>query len=364
LTSINTGGAEKFCVDLCNTQANISDNEIYLCVLDSLDKQPLVKMVSSNVKLISLNKQGGYSLKIIFKLYQLLSKIHPDIVHLNGRSLVYASLPILIKNIPSIYTVHTMADREYNKYIIQYNKFLFNIFYKSFTPVAISKSVRDTIIKTYGKKYQDMIYNGSSKLNVSIKEKQVFDFIKSLKKDENSLVFLYIGRIRYVKNTLLLIKAFNQLLDQNKNICLCIVGYDGSENHSYLLECERENRHPSKIKFVGRRENIADYLLHSDALCLTSNYEGLGIAALEAFSMGLPVLSTPSGGPSELIDNKINGYVSTQISVESYVEILDKFIKNPLKDKDKIIDIYQEKYSMNACASKYLELYEKKIYEK
>ena len=56
LTSINTGGAEKFCVDICNTQAEISNNDIYLCVFDSVnDDQPLVKMISSNVKLISLN---------------------------------------------------------------------------------------------------------------------------------------------------------------------------------------------------------------------------------------------------------------------------------------------------------------------
>ena len=127
LTSINTGGAEKFCVDICNTQAHISDNEIYLCIIDRIsEEQPLVKMISSDVKLISLNKQGGYSLKMIFKIYQLLAKINPDIIHLNGRALIYSSIPILIKRIPSVYTVHTMAHKEANKYIRNYMKFLFN----------------------------------------------------------------------------------------------------------------------------------------------------------------------------------------------------------------------------------------------
>ena len=111
LTSINTGGAEKFCVDICNTQADISDNEIILCVIDRITDQPLVKMISSSVTLISLNKERGYSLKIPYKIYQLLSEIKPDVIHLNGRALIYASIPIIMKKIPSIYTVHTMVDK-------------------------------------------------------------------------------------------------------------------------------------------------------------------------------------------------------------------------------------------------------------
>ncbi len=320
-------------------------------------------MISSNINLISLNKQGGYSLKMIFKIYQLLSEIKPDIIHLNGRALVYTSVPILIKKISAVYTVHTMADKEYGKYIKKYNKFLFTFFPKLFTPVAISRSVLESVKVVYGHQYNEVIYNGSSKLTVTDKEQLVFDFIKSLKRDEKTLVFVYIGRIRQVKNTLLLIKAVNRLLDNDQNVCLCVIGYDGSPNQSYLLECETENRYPNRVKFVGRKENIADYLLYADAMCLTSSYEGLGIAALEAFSMGIPVLTTPSGGPSELIDPGINGYVSTQISVESYIRILHKFIEDPLNDNSKIKSIYHEKYTMNICASKYLELYKKRISE-
>ena len=365
LTSINTGGAEKFCVDICNTQANISENEIFLCVLDTItEDQPLVKMISSDVKLISLNKTGGYSLKIIIKIYQLLSKLNPDIIHLNGRALVYSSIPILLKRLPSVYTVHTMANREYNKNIRKYIKFLFNKFPTFFTPVAISQSVSKTVKETYGVLFETVIYNGSSELAISSEAKVVAHYINELKKDNNTLVFLSIGRISKEKNTILLVKAFNKLLDNGKNICLCIVGYDGTQEQSYLLECKNENKYPDRIQFVGRKENIADYLMCADASCLTSNYEGLGIAALEAFSMGVPVLSTPSGGPSDIIISGINGYLSKEITVESYVKILNSFIKNPLKNGEKIIELYKEKYTMEACASQYLELYETKLIKK
>ena len=115
------------------------------------------------------------------------------------------------------------------------------------------------------------------------------------------------------------------------------------------------------MQFVGRRDNIADYLLYADATCLTSNYEGLGIAALEAFSMGVPVISTPSGGPSDIIISGLNGYVSKQISVEYYVDILKKFIQKPLSNKEHIIKLYKEKYTMKACALQYMDLYKEKV---
>lgn len=360
LTSINTGGAEKFCVDLCNTQAKFSGNEIYLCILDKLEEQPLLQSISEKVNLFSLNKQNGYSLTTPYKIYKLLSDINPDVIHLNGRSMVYASIPIIIKKIPSIYTVHTMVDRE-NKYVNKYLKFLFNNFSLLFTPVSISKVVLNSVQNIYGFKFDEIIYNGSSKLTVSCEFDLVEKFFESLKNDIKTLCFVYIGRIEKVKNTLLLIRSFNKLLDKNKNICLCIVGYDGSPSQSYLEECKKENRYPKKIQFVGHKQNIADYLSFADASCITSNREGLGITVLESFSMGVPVLSTPSGGPSEVIVNSVNGYVSEKITVDSYIKILEKFIEKPITDKSNIVAVYENNYTMGICAMKYMDIYRKKF---
>ncbi len=363
LTSLNTGGAEKFCVDLCNTQASLSDTEIYLCVLDQLkDDQPLVKQISDQVKLISLNKEGGYSLKIIYKIYKLLNEIKPDIIHINGRALIYTSLPIQLKRIPSIYTVHTLADKEYNKYFRAYNKFIFTTFSKLFLPVAISKTVLKTIQKTYGNQYNKLIYNGSSELKTT-ELNNVRSYIESLKENNETLVFLYIGRIAPEKNTLLLIEVFNELLDQDENIVLCVIGYDPTLRQDYLPKCENKNRYPDKIKFLGRKENIADYLNYADANCMTSTYEGLGITALESFSMGVPVLSTPSGGPADIIVEGVNGYISEEINVDSYLKILKAFISKPLINSDKIKNIYNEKYTMTICAKNYLTLYKQRLLE-
>lgn len=357
LTSINTGGAEKFCVDLCNTQAKISEHKIYLCVLDKIDQQPLVKKISKNVTLISLGKEGGYSLKVIYKIYKTLNELNPDVIHLNGRGMIYASIPIMIKKIPSVYTVHTFADKSYNKYFQTYVKLLFTRFSSIFIPVAIGESVSRSVQQVYGKQLNKYIYNGSSKLMTSSNYNLVKSQINALKKDNDTLVFVSIGRIAPEKNTLLLVQAFNRLLDSGKNICLCIVGYDSTKEQVYMKECKDSNKYHDSIIFVGQKDNVADYLQCSDALCLTSNYEGLGIAALEAFSMGVPVLSTPSGGPSDIIVPGTNGLVSKDITVNSFMETLKDFIKKPIKNKEEIIKIYNHYYTMEVCAEQYMQLY-------
>lgn len=362
LTSINTGGAEKFCVDLCNTEVEISQNDIYLCVLDDIDgDKPLVQIINKNVKLISLNKRGGYSFKIIFKIFNLIKQIKPDCIHLNGRAFIYTSLPIILANIPSVYTVHTLADKEYNKYFRFYIKQLFKYFPKLFMPVGIGDSVLESIQDMYGKQHNTMIYNGSSKLHTTDQLKDVQGFIRSLKNNNKTLVFCSIGRIAPEKNNLLLVEVFNNLLDAGYDIALCIIGYDSTKKKDYQKKCELLNKYPQKIRFLGRKENIADYLSCVDALCMPSYYEGLPITVLESFSMGVPVLSTPCGGAIDIIQNNINGYISKNTTIIDYTLIMKNFIDKPLKNKSGIINIYENNYTMDICAKKYIRLYNDRL---
>ena len=104
--------------------------------------------------------------------------------------------------------------------------------------------------------------------------------------------------------------------------------------------------------------------MSSDALCLTSIYEGLPLVILEAMSVGVPVLSTPVGGIPETIKDGRHGYLSENISIDSYIKILKKFIKNNPFDSNIIKNYYQKYYSMHACCMNYYELYNQLINEK
>ncbi len=64
------------------------------------------------------------------------------------------------------------------------------------------------------------------------------------------------------------------------------------------------------IPLVSREELIGLYR-QATALVLTSEQEGLGIAAMEAMACGLPVISTRCGGPETFIEDNISGFLVT-----------------------------------------------------
>lgn len=66
----------------------------------------------------------------------------------------------------------------------------------------------------------------------------------------------------------------------------------------------------SNVHFIGRTEEVRPYLSCMDIYLMTSAYEGLPIALLEAMSMELPIVATAVGGIPEVIRHDKEGYLS------------------------------------------------------
>ncbi|MCD8014686.1 MAG: glycosyltransferase [Lachnospiraceae bacterium] len=154
----------------------------------------------------------------------------------------------------------------------------------------------------------------------------------SSKKTYNSDIkhFITCGRLHQQKNHKMLIRAFADAVARYPDISLRIYGegdmMDNLNNYIYELHME------DYISCMGRTDDVLSVLLDSDCFILSSDYEGMPNALMEAMAVGLPCISTDCPtGPSELIENGSNGILVPVNDSERLTEEICELINNPDK---------------------------------
>ena len=112
-----------------------------------------------------------------------------------------------------------------------------------------------------------------------------------------------VGNLRWQKNHRMLIKSFAKVIDEFPNFKLLTIG-SGPEKDS-LINLVSELNLQSHILFYGQmnQSEIARIMNQSKVFCLPSISEGFPKVILEAFSCGLPVVSTDVGDCRNIIED-------------------------------------------------------------
>ncbi|HED07774.1 MAG TPA: N-acetyl-alpha-D-glucosaminyl L-malate synthase BshA [Ignavibacteria bacterium] len=128
-------------------------------------------------------------------------------------------------------------------------------------------------------------------------------------------------------------------------------------------ECERLCRELNlcdHVKFLGKQNGLVEILNASDIFLIPSQSESFGLAALEAMSCGLPVVSSSVGGLPELISHNETGYIAEIGDVDRMAKYVIELFTNEKKydlfskasrkrveenfDKERIIPQYEKFY--------------------
>lgn len=123
--------------------------------------------------------------------------------------------------------------------------------------------------------------------------------------DINPNNIVNVGKMAPQKNQMNLLKAFKLIADEFPEICLYIYG-DGQLRES-LMSYIRKNDLTERVKMPGNIRNIHQEVADSFCFVLSSDYEGLSNALLEAMTLGKPCISTECAGSNEVIKNEENG---------------------------------------------------------
>jgi glycosyltransferase involved in cell wall biosynthesis len=97
----------------------------------------------------------------------------------------------------------------------------------------------------------------------------------------------------------------------------------------------------------------------ADAFFLPSREDNFPNVMLESLACGTPVIATPVGGMAEVIKDGINGYLSKDVTSDSFQIAVERFVqKTKNLDREKIRKDAETQFSLDIQAQKYIALYE------
>ena len=237
-------------------------------------------------------------------------------------------------NIPYIFTSHSLGVflEGYNKERVDCEKLVMR---SSSFITASSQYENNLISESY-----DIDKKKIKQISPGV-DRQVFMLDENLKREN---ILLSIGRIQEQKRQLDVLKFLDSFRKVNTNFyCYFVGGPSGKSGDDYLIQLKdtvKESNLESHVEFLGNltQLKIKELMNRSKLLIHTSHFETFGLVAIEANSMGVPVLTTNQGSLSELIENNVNGYVAEELTNSQ----VNNFVQNLLHD-----DKQFHKFQMN-----------------
>lgn len=123
----------------------------------------------------------------------------------------------------------------------------------------------------------------------------------------DDFLLAHVSNFRPIKRPMDVVEVFRKVRAEVP-ARLLLVG-EGPELARVREHVERCGLTPHVV-FAGNRPDVAEVMAAADLFLLTSELEGFGLAALEAMSCGVPVVSTKSGGIEEVVRDGVDGILA------------------------------------------------------
>lgn len=137
-----------------------------------------------------------------------------------------------------------------------------------------------------------------------------------------------VARLEAQKNIPLLLEAFRIFYSKHDDFVLELYGRGSQEQ--YLKRLSTDLGIENAVRFKGYSANVQEDIRRASIFVLSSDYEGIPNAMIEAMALGIPTIATdcPSGGPQMYVKNNINGLLVDVGDVDGLAEAMDTLAKN------------------------------------
>jgi glycosyltransferase involved in cell wall biosynthesis len=307
---------------------------------------------------------------------RIIQEFNPDIVHIHTQFTVGMSVLKVARhlNLPIVATNHVMPDN-----IIK------NV--KALTPVSrpianmiseygllLYKGARRIIMPTQSvlglfnlDRIEAPAVAISNGIDLSIyTPRRPADYIYDeydIPRDKQIITWL--GRLDAEKHLDVIVKSFNELLQDYDNVHLLIVGAGNDE--SRLLDLVEEFEIEDKVTFTGLVSDEDKYELHrvTTLFAVSSPNELQCLSMLESMACGKPIVAVDAGALAELCLNDDDGYLVSVDDVGGFARSFKMILDNPdrLDRFGKRAREVAETHDMKTVMPRFVALYEQVISE-
>lgn len=352
LPDLRGGGAERVLVTLANQFASKANVDLVLCRA----RGPLLEECSQDVHIVDLNVQDEY--RSLIPLGRYLRQSCPDVLlsTLDLSSMVAVLVKKLTgsqsKIIIRLANTVSIQERSWIKKKAEQN--LMRLLYSRANGlIAVSRGVAKDFIEYTGisEEHIHVIYNPV--ITQRLSELSDLPVLHPWFTEHDLPVILAVGRLSQQKNYPLLIQAFAALQKEIPSRLL-ILG-EGSMREE-IAGLTKSLGLANRVEMPGFDPNPFAYMKKADCFVLSSDYEGLPNALIQAMACGCPVVSTdcPSG-PREILADGLYGHLVPVGNVEAMMEGLKKSLNG---DHRKPPQAWMQQFELDFVAEQYWQLIE------
>jgi L-malate glycosyltransferase len=297
-----------------------------------------------------------YALALATKMVEVAEMHHLDLLHCHyaiphSVSAFLAKSMLHPRRLPVVTTLHGTditlvgADRSY----LPITRFSIE---QSDGVTAVSQYLKDATINVLGvKKDIEVIYNF---VNCERYRPSINQCLRDHFAPNNEKILIHVSNFRAVKRPGDVVEIFKSVQTQIPAVLL-MVG-DGPER-SRAEWIAREHGLETKVHFLGKQDNIEEWIGLSDLLLLPSETESFGLVALEAMACEVPVVASRVGGLPEVISDGVEGYLVEAHDIDKMAACSTAILKDESLRRE-MGKRAREKAHARFCSDKVISLYE------
>jgi glycosyltransferase involved in cell wall biosynthesis len=327
-------GAENMICQIAELFRNDPDISIVYCSPDGPIRE---EVESRGIEFIPLEKVSVSCIK------KMLRVVRPDLIHAHD---MYASVMAAAAcgNIPLICHIHNNSfdSRGLNLKVI-----LFRIAAQKAKHIFwVSKS-------SFQGYYFHQSLESKSTILYNIVDRAALE--KKMEQDTNNYKYdiVFLGRLTRPKNPDRLLRVFAKVTKLLPDISIGIIGTGELEDETRR---KAQTLQLKNVEFLGFQSNPYKMLHDAKVMLMTSLWEGTPMCALEAMTLGVPIVSTPTDGLCDLVEHGVTGYLSDED--EELAEYCSRLVGNPqLREQMSLQSVKKARTMMDT------ELYRKTLKE-